>query len=273
MQIKVTGIHTSNKLRLDAATLQQFPSLRWISRLGSGMEIIDQIYCAQHQIVCLSSPGGIANAVAEHLIGMLLGLLHHIPAAARQVSEGMWLRESNRGHELAALRVGLIGYGHTGRLFAQKLLTFTSPVLVYDKYRKGFADTGIRETDLHTIQKEADIISFHVPLQEDTRHYYNHAFLEQMNKPHILLNTSRGEVVHTPVLLEGLQNGRVKGACLDVLEDEKMLENGQAKNHPYLTQLLSYPVLLTPHIAGYSFEAIDNMSEELRIQLVQLPQF
>ncbi len=262
-QSQFVGIITSNKLTLDQQTITPFSALQWIARLGSGMEIIDTDFCRQHNIACFSSPAGIANAVAEHAMGMLLSVLHRIHSSANEVANALWIREPNRGIELENLCVGIIGYGHTGTAMVQKLSAFTQNILVYDKYKENspYAAT------LSNIQQEADIISFHVPLTSETKHYYNEAFADAMQKPHYLINTSRGAVVDTQVILSGLQAGNIKGACLDVLEEEKSIQTVMQSSDNIIQQLLAYPVIITPHIAGYSYNAIEKMSLELQRQL------
>ncbi|MBK7690999.1 MAG: hydroxyacid dehydrogenase [Bacteroidetes bacterium] len=263
----ICGIITSNKLILEAPTLQKFQNLKWIARLGSGMEIIDAAYCDAHQIKYYSSPAGIANSVAEHAMGMLLSLLHNIHSSNNEIQNGQWIREPNRGIELEGLTVGIIGYGHTGSCFAQKLCAFTKRILVYDKYKTRFGNETIQECDVAALQKECDIISFHVPLNEETRHYYTDDFSSKMAKNHILVNTSRGAVADTAAILKGLQSGKIIGACLDVLEEEKSIHQlFQTENH-IVKQLLQQKVILTPHIAGYSCNAIEKMSDELMQQL------
>lgn len=263
----ICGIITSNKLILEAPTLQKFQNLKWIARLGSGMEIIDMAYCDAHQIKYYSSPAGIANSVAEHTMGMLLSLLHNIHSSNNEIQNGQWIREPNRGIELEGLTVGIIGYGHTGSCFAQKLGAFTKRILVYDKYKSRFGNENIQECDLQMLQRHSDIVSFHVSLNEETKHYYNDDFSSKMDKNHILINTSRGAIADTSTILKGLQSGKIFGACLDVLEEEKSIQHIlQGENH-IIQQLLNHRVILTPHIAGYSRNAIEKMSDELMQQL------
>lgn len=266
----VEGIITSNKLVLDQKTIDSFPELKWIARLGSGMEIIDTAYCEQQNIHCFSSPCGIANAVAEHALGMLLSLYHHIKRSQDEIRSGAWLREKNRGVELENQCIGLIGYGHTGSALANKLQVFTEHILAYDKYKTGFGTKGVKEVTLQQIFDEADIISFHVPLTDETRYYYDDTFLANMKKKHVVLNTSRGEVCSTDTILHGLSNGRITGACLDVLEEERNMSNILSQKGNNVEQLLQFNTILTPHIAGYSFNAIEKMSLELQIQLEKL---
>lgn len=262
-KLHVAGIVTSNKLLLDEEALHNYPNLQWIARLGSGMEIIDTVCCDRRGIRYWSSPAGIANSVGEHTLGMLLALRHHIYRSFHEIEQGLWIREANRGHEIENLCVGLIGYGHTGRAVASKLRAFTPHVLAYDKYQQGFGNEVVQEVSLEYIQEQADVLSFHVPLNEETHSYYNHEFLGAMRKPHILVNVSRGAVCQTDVILEGLASGKITGACLDVLAEEQEIQSALlAPDHP-VRRLLQYPVIMTPHIAGYSYEAIEKMSAEL----------
>jgi D-3-phosphoglycerate dehydrogenase len=266
----IVGIVTSNKLILNATSLPKYPNLKWIARLGSGMEIIDTAYCDQHQIHYFSSPKGIANSVAEHTTGMLLSLLHRIPSSFAEIQQKQWIREPNRGVELEHQIIGLIGYGHTGSAFASKLKAFSNNILAYDKYKSGFGDDIIEESSLERIQAEADVISFHVPLNAETKHYYNHAFLNQTKKNHILINVSRGAVCDTTVILQGLQSGQIQGACLDVLEEEKNIHDILLQADNIIEKTLQHNVILTPHIAGYSKNAIEKMSMELLLQLNEI---
>jgi|688.fasta_scaffold227030_2 D-3-phosphoglycerate dehydrogenase len=266
----IVGIITSNKLQLNATTLPNYPNLKWIARLGSGMEIIDTVYCDQHNIRYFSSPKGIANAVAEHTTGMLLSLLHRIPSSFAEIQQQKWIREPNRGVELEHKIVGIIGYGHTGSAFASKLKAFNTSILAYDKNKSGFGDDIIEESSLERIQAEADIISFHVPLNAETRHYYNQTFLNQTKKNHILINVSRGAVCDTTVILQGLQSGQIHGACLDVLEEEKNIHDILLQVDNIIERILHHNVILTPHIAGYSMNAIEKMSMELWLQLNEI---
>lgn len=263
----VVGIITSNRLTLTRERLLEMPNLKWIARMGSGMEIIDTEYCSEHGIACFSSPGGLSNSVAEHVIGMILCLLHRIDIASSEVEAGVWVREPNRGRELNSLCVGLVGYGHTGQAVAEKLKAFTPEVIAYDKYRPVFSNHAAESVSLSTLQERADIVSFHVPLNAETRHYYNPAFMRNMAKPHWLVNSSRGSVCSTETILLGLQEKRIVGACLDVLEEEKNIENILREENNTIQQLLQHRVLITPHIAGYSHEATEKMSNLLMRQL------
>ena len=263
----ITGIITSNKFILDKNGLQAFPDLTWIGRLGSGMEIIDTVYCDEHGIRYFNSPNGIANSVAEHIMGMLLCLRHHILRSHTEIQNGQWIREANRGLELEGLTVGIIGYGHTGKALANKLSVFTKNILVYDKYKSGFGTDIIQEVTLAKLQDQVDVISFHTPLNKETFHYYDEDFMSRMKKPHILINAARGPVISTDMILTGLRSGKITGACLDVLEEEKNISSVLEQEDNKIHELLSYPVIITPHIAGYSHNAVEKMSKELMEQL------
>ncbi|MBZ0098160.1 MAG: hydroxyacid dehydrogenase [Taibaiella sp.] len=257
-----TGIITSTRLQIDKMLMDAAPNLQWIGRMGSGMEIIDLAYAAKRGITCYSSPEGNRNAVAEHALGMLLSLNKKIIKSNNEVKNGFWMREENRGVELEGKTIGIIGYGHTGSSFARKLYGFDVNVLVYDKYLSDVVPKYMEECrNLDKIFAEADIVSFHVPLQHDTIHYLSHDFVEKMEKPFILINTSRGKVVDTKALYDGLLSGKISGACLDVLEDEPMTAMS-AEIKTYMDQIAGLPqVIITPHIAGYSVEALYKMSK------------
>jgi len=259
-----TGVITSTRLQLDKALLDAARQLRWIGRMGSGMEVIDVPYATQKGIKCYSSPEGNSNAVGEHALGMLLGLIRRIGWSQQEIKKGLWLREENRGIELEGKTLGIIGFGHTGSAFAKKLSGFDIKILAYDKYKKDDMPHGIVACeDLEPIYEQADFVSFHVPLQEDTKYYFDETFINNMKKPFVLINTSRGIVVDTKTLWSGLQSGKVTGACLDVWEQEPL-----SKMNTEIRELLDKIVVLpnaviTPHIAGYTYEALYKMSNVL----------
>ena len=262
------GVVTSTRLQLDRELLDPAKSLKWIGRMGSGMEVIDVAYATEKGIRCFSSPEGNSNAVAEHAIGMLLSLTKRITWSHGEVKEGKWLRDENRGMELEGKTIGIIGYGNTGAAFARKLTGFDVKILAYDKERKEMPDHIVNCEVLGQIQEEADIISFHVPLKPDTYHYFNKQFLEVMKKPFILVNTSRGKVVDTKVLYEGVKTGKVLGACLDVLEEEP-IDRLKAEERAMVDKMMEGgKVVVTPHIAGYSHEALYKMSDIILKKIV-----
>lgn len=259
------GVITSTRLYLGKELLDAAPLLRWIGRMGSGMEVIDTAYAAQKGVYCTSSPEGNCNAVAEHAVGMLLAVLRRIPWSHAEMKEGIWKREENRGHELEGKTIGIVGYGHTGAALARRLAGFDVRVLAYDKYH---LPTNVPThvticSTLQPIYEEAHVVSFHVPLQHDTVHYFNNEFLGQMQQPFLLLNTSRGPVVSTHALYEGLLNKKIIGAALDVFEKEPVTKMDKEMWEKYKYISLMDNVVTTPHIAGYTHEALYKMSETL----------
>jgi len=258
-----TGIVTSLRLPLDRALLDAAPALRWIGRMGSGMEIIDTAYAREKGIACFSSPEGNSNAVGEHALGMLLALTRRIAWSHREVQEGLWRREANRGIELEGRTIGIIGFGHTGSAFAKKLQGFDMRILAYDSNGTLTFPPYVEKATLAEIQQQADILSFHVPLDAGTRHYFDRSFAQAMHKPFILLNTSRGGVVALAAALDALEAGRIRGMALDVLEQEPPAAMTPALRDRLLAAAATPAVILTPHIGGYSHEALYKMSSVL----------
>lgn len=255
------GIITSTKITFDREMLDACTRLKWIGRMGSGMELIDLVYAAEKGIFCCSSPDGNANAVAEQALGMYLSLQHNIVKSNTELKDGIWLRDENRGTEIEGKTAGIIGLGHNGYRFAEKLSLLGMKVLAYDIEQKEIKSTGIIQVDqLETLQAAADMISFHVPYNPLTHHYFDHNFLEQMQKPFVLLNLSRGKVVEQSALLEGLNKGKITGAALDVWEKEP-LHKMPAEMQSEAQLLLAHPHFIgTAHIGGYTHEATYKMS-------------
>lgn len=256
------GIIINSKIIVDRAFLADANALKFVARLGSGMEIIDPEAAREKGIQVFNSPNGNCDAVAEHAIGMLLALANNLVRANHEVKQLDWQREKNRGFEIGGKTIGIIGFGHTGSSLARKLSGFDLRILAYDKYLtnlpSGF-DFG-ELVDLETIQNEADIVSFHVPLTTETRHMANNAFFQSFRKSIVLINTSRGAVVKTEDLIENLKNNKIIFAGLDVFENEKPETYTTKEVAMYKSLYNSENVLVSPHVAGWTKESKYKLS-------------
>ncbi len=310
------GLVINSKIIVDKALLQAASRLRFVGRVGSGMEIVDRVYAGERGIAVLSSPEGNRNAVAEHALGMLLSLANNLNRAHLEVKKMDWQREKNRGFELREKTIGIIGFGHTGSSFAVKLLGLGMRIMVYDKYLpEGFLEkmpfpvsdlryprfdventeggvkslrissqyatkrysselggdydelnyefSTIESVSLETLQKEADIISFHLPLTAETAHFADARFIKSCQKNVILINTSRGNVIKTADLVAALKSGKVAGACLDVFENEKTGTYTEGDKILYKKLFSFENVIVSPHIAGWTVESKERLAKIL----------
>lgn len=260
------GVVIRSKIRLDREALEQAGNLRFIARVGAGMENIDGDYARSKGIACLNAPEGNRDAVGEHAAGMLLALLNHLCRVNLEVRNGVWIRESNRGTEIQGKTVAIIGYGNMGSAFAEKLSGFGVKVIAYDKYKKDFSNQFVREVTMEEVFTTADILSLHVPLTGETRQMVNKTYLDSFVRPLIVINTARGQCVDTAALMDAIDSGKVTGAALDVLEYEKLsFENLDSAGLPedFRRLIRCDKVILSPHIAGWTHESNEKMARVL----------
>lgn len=264
------GIVIRSRFPMNESFLKHAPNLKFIARSGAGMENIDVTYCENRNITLFNAPEGNRNAVGEHALGMLLSLMNKFQQGDAEVRKGIWDREKNRGEELDGKTVGIIGFGNNGSAFAKKLRGFDVNIIVYDKYINTISDPFVRQVSLEEIYNTADIISFHIPQNEETLFWANDVFFNAVKKPFYLLNLSRGKIVSTKSLLNALNQGKVKGAGLDVLEFEKAnFEKFDEEKIEDFKALISNPkVLLTPHVGGWTKESYVKLSAVLAEKII-----
>ena len=254
------GLVIRSRISLNRELLNSIENLHFIARSGSGLENIDLEYCKKHQIEVYNSPEGNKDAVAEHCLGLLFALMNNFKPAQVDLSNSIWDREKNRGSELSAQKIAIIGYGHNGSAFAQKLSALGAQVLAYDKFKSGFSSEGIKECSLEEIFLSATVINLHVPLTQETSYMADYQFFKRFLRPVYVLNISRGGVLNTQALIQAIDDGVVIGAGLDVLEEESKSFDVDDANKTIIELNQRPSVLLTPHVAGWTEESYYKLS-------------
>ncbi len=249
------GIVVNTAMHLDKNMLDKASRLKYILRPGSGLDNVDVEYAQRKNIAVFNSPEGNKDAVGEHAVALLLSLLNYIPRAWEHVKQFNWIRKQNTGTELKGKTVAVIGYGNTGSAFARKLSGFGTQILVYDKYKENISDSFVSKATPDEIFELADIVSFHIPLTPETRHWINDDFIGRFSKPFYLINTSRGAIASLDAVVRGLETGKILGAGLDVLENEKIEIYTETEKALFLKLINAGNVIVTPHIAGWTHEA------------------
>ena len=261
------GIIIRSRFKIDKQFIDCCDSLKFIARAGSGLDNIDVYYAENKKIHCYNAAKGNRQAVAEHALGMLLSLFNNLNTADQEVRNGVWKREENRGVELAGKTVGIIGYGNNGSAFAEVLKGFNVKILAYDKYLNDYS----YKSTMESIYKQADIVSLHIPLTKETTYLVNDNFIRSFEKDIYLINTARGKCTNTKDLVAALENGKTKGACLDVLEYEKnsfekLNKKGLASNMRYLMNAKN--TILSPHVAGWTKESNVKIAKVLLNKII-----
>ncbi len=269
------GVILKSRLKIDKEFIEKAKNLKFIARIGSGTENIDKDHIIKKGITLISSPEGNKDAVAEHAIGMLLCMMNHIIHSHQQIITGKWSRETNRGIEIMGKTIGIIGYGNTGKSFSKKLSGFDAKILCYDILPE-VGDFYAKQVNMSTIFKKSDIISIHVPYTKKTKGMINYDFIKKFYKPFYLINTSRGGCLITNHLVKALKNGKIHGACLDVLEYENFFSSNIFVNKKFHKSFLylihSNKVLFTPHIAGWTKESKFKMDKKIVEKIIFLNQ-
>lgn len=259
------GLVIRSKFEVDRKFMDAATSLRFVCRAGAGMDNIDEAYAAEKGITLINASEGNMDAVGEHAVGLLLALMNNFRNSNLQIRDGIWDREGNRGYELKGKTVGIIGYGFMGKSFAKKLSGFEVNVIAYDKYKTGFSDQYAREVSMEEIVKYSDVLSLHVPLTSETNGLVNEEYLFHFKKPIFFINTSRGKTTRVRAVLDAIKQGKILGAGLDVLEVEKFPSLAEQEWFDELKQ--SGKLLLTPHVAGWTFESYRKISEVMAEKL------
>ncbi|MGH1337457.1 MAG: NAD(P)-dependent oxidoreductase [Aureispira sp.] len=266
------GIIINSKILVDRAFLEGAPYLKFIGRLGSGLEIIDLEAAREHQVAVIRAADGNCDAVAEHALGMLLSLANNLRQADQQVRQFVWEREQNRGWELWGKTIGIVGFGYTGRAFAQRLAGFGMKILAYDKYKTNYATDlpQVQECSMDQLFAEAQILSLHLPATTETKGMADEKYWKCFQNQLVVVNTSRGNIVPTKDLVKALKEGRLKGACLDVFENEKPITYNTEETAIFQQLFQQENVLLSPHVAGWTSESKERLAKLLLHRIMKL---
>jgi len=257
------GLIVRSKTEIDREIIHQAQQLKWIARAGAGLDQLDTVALRERNITVLNAPEGNRDALGEHAITILLALLNKVHIADRDIRQGIWNREAMRGTELMGKTVSVIGYGNMGQAFARRLQGFGVEVLAYDKYKENYGDNFARQTDMQEIFEKTDILSLHIPLTDETRFMLNHDYIHRFQKEIYLLNTARGKHIRLQTLVEALVSGKIKGAALDVLENEKLSQLTEGQQHYFDRLIRSERVLFTPHVGGWTYESYYKINQIL----------
>ena len=264
---KYKGVVINTRCSINRSCIENSPDLQWIARLGSGLDIIDLEAAAEKNIQVISAPEGNAQAVAEHAMGLLLCLANKLIASDRQIRSGHWLREENRGWEIAGKTIGIIGYGNNGSAFGRLWKGWDVRVLAYDKYLERYGDDKVIAVDQDSLLEQADIISLHVPLTGETMNMINDQFISRCKNGCVIINTSRGKVVDLRALVNALHSGKLKGACLDVLPYEPPATGSDEFKKIFDELIRMDNVVLSPHVAGWTVESKRKIAEVILSKL------
>lgn len=264
------GLIVRSKVAVDRELINRATRLQFVGRAGAGLDQLDTEALRTRNIAIVNAPEGNRDALAEHMVGMLLALLNKICLADRQIRAGEWDREGNRGTELMGKTVGIVGYGYMGQAFAQRLSSFGVDVLAYDKYKENYGDDYATEAPLDRLYERADVVSFHVPLTEETHHWVDDSFLNRFRKDIFLLNSARGKIITLRTLSEAIARRKVRGAALDVLENEQLAQLTDEQQRYFNELAQSDRVLFTPHVAGWTHESYEKISRVLAEKIAAL---
>lgn len=261
---KYDGLIIRSKFNIDAKFLSYARNLKFIGRAGAGLDLIDTVACKQFGVTVFGANEANKIAVSEHLIGMLLSLLHNIVKGNNEVKNKQWLRESNRGEELFGKKVGIIGFGNNGQATAERMAAFGCQIFAFDKYKYGFGNHLVKECSLEEIYENAEIVSLHIPLTNETNKWFDGSLIENFHNDFFFCNIARGEIVDLKAIVNALESGKIRGACLDVLENEKLKSLDPNQEETFNRLIAMQNVILTPHVAGWSNESYIKINTVLK---------